>query len=126
MKQEEINELNRIFGEIEERKKYQQLVSDLREKLREEVTAGSRVYMYALVRHTESRDWGNHYFDIIGFFFTFDDALTALKNLREDNIEYSSTQISVCETAESAEWQYSDYDGCYTVEIQFAPLEIPQ
>jgi len=125
MKQEEINELNRIFGEIEERKKYQQHVSDLRDKLRQEVTAGSRVYMYALVRHTEAREWGKHYYDIMGFFFSFGDALTALKNFREDNIEYSSTPISVSEIAESAEWEYSDYDGCYTIGVQFAPLEIP-
>lgn len=98
----------------------------MRYKLRKEVVEGSRVLMYGLVCHTEARYWGREYFDIKGFFFTFDDAVKALEKVREDNIDCCRTPIYVNKDREEAVWEYSDYDGRYKYEIQSAHLEIPK
>lgn len=126
MKPEEINELNRIARLLEEQKQYQRTISSMRDTLRKEVVEGSRVLMYGLVCHTEARDWGKEYFDIKGFFFTFDDAVKALEKVREANLDCCRTPIHVNKDVEVAAWEYSDYDGCYKYEVQSAHLEIPK
>lgn len=79
--------------------------------------------MYAITQRIESRDWGRISFSIEGVWPTFDEAVEALKAIKErqdkiaERVGDSKTgKIEVFEN--KAFYEYSDYDGNYNYEVE--------
>lgn len=117
----EIEALNRLVKDIEEREAYNRAVEAAQKKLWDLKNNGTEVYMYAITCHTLAREWGEHFFEIEGLFFSFENALTELKSIREDRRGGCSAEIKIED--ESASWEHTDYDGYYQYAIVKAQVQ---